>query len=202
MTSPQVALSDLAKFTVSAIEAGQEDAYRIAGCFSHLKGVGEGRGWLYVSRTDSISGALRALDVTNMTAVFIASHPKITVHVGDRFPYLRGPRNPVDVARILEGPESWQRVEFQASDAVEFRDPEHPGTIFQRPVRENDVVLDESKSVRIREGGWDHEHCEFCMAKIGHGGAPLGYKSVDSLWLCEDCYGKYVLRRDLSFLQH
>jgi hypothetical protein len=201
MDSTRVTLNDLAQFTVAAVESGPDGTARLAGFFTHLKGVREGRGWLYVSRTDSIVGALATLDATNMTAVFVVSQPKAVPRVGDKFPYLRGNWNTADIARVLEGEECWRRIVFQASDAVEFRDPKHPGSIIQRPVNdENDHVPDGSQSVRIREAGWDHEHCRFCMAKIGHGGAAHGYKSVEGRWLCEDCYAKYVVQRDLSFL--
>jgi hypothetical protein len=200
MNPAPVTLGDLAQFTVLGVESSSEVAATIAGSFTHLKGVREGRGWLYVSRTDSIVGALNTLDTTNMTAVFVASKPKTVPRIGDRFPYLEGYWNPAKIAMVLDGQGCWKRIAFQASDAIEFRDPKHPGSIIQRPVNENDHVPDGSQSVRIREAGWDHEHCEFCMAKVGHGGSAHGYKSVEGRWLCEDCYANYVVQRDLSFL--
>jgi len=199
MTSPRVALSDLAQFTLLSIELGNGDA-RFAGSFTHLKAVREGFGWLYVSRADSIRGKLTTLDPVKQTAVFVALAPKAMPQVGDTFPYVGGPRNPTDVARILEGPESWQRVAFRPSDAIEIRDPEHPGTILQRKATVSDDPKEESKSVRMREAGWDHEHCELCWAKVGHGGATHGYESVEGRWLCEGCYAEYVIPRDLAFL--
>lgn len=37
--------------------------------------------------------------------------------------------------------------------------------------------------------GWDHEHCELCFEKIGTGGIPGGYATVDEYrWLCPVCW--------------
>lgn len=38
---------------------------------------------------------------------------------------------------------------------------------------------------------WDHDHCEFCMAKFSENPENLheGYTTTDSYhWICEECY--------------
>ena len=49
-------------------------------------------------------------------------------------------------------------------------------------------------------GGWDHEHCEICHKKIGHGGEPVGLFSSPDAWVCEECYASFVVPRSLAFV--
>ena len=51
----------------------------------------------------------------------------------------------------------------------------------------------------IREGAWDHEHCALCNVHID-AGSPQGYIDPKENWLCPDCYERYALPRDLSFV--
>jgi hypothetical protein len=48
---------------------------------------------------------------------------------------------------------------------------------------------------------WDHDHCEFCMAKFGEGdlsGAiQAGYSTTDEYrWICDDCFRDFRDRFD------
>lgn len=37
-------------------------------------------------------------------------------------------------------------------------------------------------------GTWEHDHCEFCMAKFPHE-VKAGYRTTDSRhWICETCF--------------
>src|SRR5437763_7445974 len=47
-------------------------------------------------------------------------------------------------------------------------------------------------------GGWDHEHCEICKKKIGHGGEPEGYFGQPDAWVCGECYNSSVVPRCLA----
>jgi hypothetical protein len=41
---------------------------------------------------------------------------------------------------------------------------------------------------------WDHDHCEFCMAKFSNYKDALhsGYCTMDERqWICEDCYNDF-----------
>jgi hypothetical protein len=55
----------------------------------------------------------------------------------------------------------------------------------------------ESK-VRLVPSGWDHEHCELCNSHIDIGMS--GYCDPDDRWMCENCYTRYVVPRDLAFV--
>ena len=61
--------------------------------------------------------------------------------------------------------------------------------------------------IEIRRGGWDHDHCLICDAAIGrtvsHGyreASFAGGRNSVGIWLCEECYQKYVETGDFSFL--
>jgi hypothetical protein len=51
----------------------------------------------------------------------------------------------------------------------------------------------------VRDGAWDHEHCELCNAHIGAAGSPVGYVDPDNRWLCTTCYETYAALHDVSF---
>lgn len=55
----------------------------------------------------------------------------------------------------------------------------------------------ESK-IRIVPSGWDHEHCELCKSHIDRG--MFGYCDSQDRWMCENCYERYVVPRDLPFV--
>lgn len=48
-------------------------------------------------------------------------------------------------------------------------------------------------------GGWDHEHCEICMATISPRAQPEGYADQKDRWVCIRCYETYVVPRSLAF---
>ena len=63
-----------------------------------------------------------------------------------------------------------------------------PGTTFVR------------RAYRPYSESWDHDHCEFCWAKLGDGG-PLteGYTTTDAHpngaeyhWVCEACFRDFA----------
>jgi len=55
-----------------------------------------------------------------------------------------------------------------------------------------------SGGTRLIPSGWDHEHCELCNSHIDAG--VFGYCDPDERWMCEKCYERYVMRRDLAFV--
>lgn len=50
----------------------------------------------------------------------------------------------------------------------------------------------------VRDGGWDHEHCDFCWAKIWTTPAKnefsSGYTDGADAWVCPPCYEHIILR--------
>ena len=57
-----------------------------------------------------------------------------------------------------------------------------------------------AEDLGVKEGGWDHEHCELCRARIGDAQNPDGYVDPEEHWLCLACHERYATTRDLSFV--
>jgi len=51
----------------------------------------------------------------------------------------------------------------------------------------------------VIRGGWGHVHCEICDAHIV--AESYGYLDPGEHWICEACYGRYVVSHDLSFIK-
>ena len=61
-----------------------------------------------------------------------------------------------------------------------------------------DQTLLEGPNAQLVAGGWDHEHCSLCNVHINTG--DFGYCDPKKRWMCEKCYERYVMRRDLAFV--
>jgi hypothetical protein len=189
-----VRVSDLPQFTVESV-AEADDAPRVTGRFSHVRGVRTGRGWLYVSAWDSVAVELEVLDSINGHAVMTIIGWGHAIAVGDRFPWFAAYWRPHQVAMVVEPDHVWAHTEFVAASARFFLLAGVRG--WQRA----DAALpDGAIELEIRPGAWDHEHCEICQATVGAGGAAAGFRDTDDRWLCENCHERYVTLRDLSFL--
>ena len=79
---------------------------------------------------------------------------------------------------------------FEVTDAVEVK----KGIIRKRT--QNDL----EKDYGTITSGWDHEHCEICMATIGNCGESTGYRNQRDEWVCRECYLNYIQKQDLSFI--
>jgi hypothetical protein len=64
------------------------------------------------------------------------------------------------------------------------------------------LVLDRThawRKARVTEDT-DHEHCAICSEKVGVGGQPEGYVNAQEVWVCEQCYTKFVEPGSLDFI--
>ncbi|HWJ12645.1 MAG TPA: hypothetical protein VNS10_02820 [Gemmatimonadaceae bacterium] len=59
--------------------------------------------------------------------------------------------------------------------------------------------MDGAEDLGIRDGEWDHQHCELCGETIAEADATPAYVDRDDHWLCAKCYDRYGLARDVSF---
>lgn len=113
-------LEILPHFQIQAINRGTESAL-ITGAFSRLDGVAlNARGWLFVSENEpsiadvvTLQSQLAGLDVPNWS---MTDH----VTVGAMLPWLDSRWQARDVAFLLDRAKEWQRVNYQATDAVVF----------------------------------------------------------------------------------
>ena len=138
--------------------------------------------------------------------------------VGKPLYYLSPAWEPHQIWMVLDEHWGWQRVLFQAVDAVaETHEATDVSIVDEREVKTwtklsradkrgsaeryaptLDDTLVSGAAPQLVPGGWDHEHCQLCREHISHG--EFGYRDEDDQWLCENCYGKYVMPRDLSFV--
>ena len=119
---------------------------------------------------------------------------KPDVTAGATFPWLDHYWQPYHLAMILAPAEGWERRTFVATPARYFRQ----GTVTGW--QELDALLPEgAMDLGVRDGAWDHEHCELCNARIGAAGSAEGYVDPDARWLCSACYETYAVSHDVSF---
>src|SRR6516225_3472028 len=113
-------LEILPRFQVQAINRGTETAL-ITGTFSRVEGIAvDARGWPFVSESESsiaevvtLKGELAGLDVPNWS---MTDH----VHVGATLPWLDSRWQARDLAFLLDRTKKWQRVNYEATDALVF----------------------------------------------------------------------------------
>lgn len=193
----RVDLVDLPAFTVDEIGPVRADGSGIViGRFSHLRGIRGSRGHLYRERGASILAELSAPppSLGERLELWVPEVGALSgVAAGAAFPWIDGYWEPVHVAAILAG--HWERREVRSLAARHFRLGTAEGW---QPI---DATLPEgAEDLGVREGAWDHEHCELCRARIGIGGAVAGFVAPAGLWLCGDCHARFAEPRDLSFL--
>ena len=193
-------LEILPQFQVQAIDRGAETAL-VTGTFSRVEGVAiDARAWLFVSGSESsiadvvtLQGQLAGLDVPNWS---MTDH----VHIGATLPWLDSRWQARDVAFLLDGTKKWQRVKYQATDAVVFAKkvlrcgncgwtgntgsqthicPQCLNDLTEVEIfgnQEAALPLDaDARLVETRTGFWEHYHCVICDVAIGRE-APWGYR--------------------------
>jgi len=92
---------------------------------------------------------------------------------------------------VLDRARTWHRKTFRPVDAVQYCTGGRRIIMKAEPEREGGTLI---------PGGWDHEHCEICCEKIGHGGVPEGWTDGQGIWLCESCHDTRVVPRSIEFI--
>ncbi len=188
-------LDDLPHFVIDAVEEA-ESAPLLLGRFTTMAGVREGRSWLY-DGDESLIGDVESLELSTRRATFSA--PDWTsasrAQPGVSLPWVDGYWQAYHLSMILDRANVWHRTTFTPSAAQYFLVQGHQGW---QPTGQR--LPEGATPEEVVEGGWDHEHCELCMAKIGASGAPIGYRDTSNRWLCERCFQRYAEPRDLAFL--
>jgi hypothetical protein len=115
------------------------------------------------------------------------------LRAGESYPWVDIYWQAYHVSMILAG--HWEPRTFIATPAHYFR---LGGVVGWQ--QDGSPLPDGAEDLGVREGGWDHEHCELCNAHIGASGDPHGFISPEERWLCRSCYEEYGATRDLHFL--
>jgi hypothetical protein len=190
-------LLDLPQFTIEDIRVAPDDAEVIlVGRLSNLRGVRNETAWLYRSAKSSMIGTVARLPATTSEAVEfrtsdVALAPEL--RLGAVYPWVDGYWQAYHVAMILAG--QWEPRHFAPGPARYFR---LAGVTGWQPA--DTPLLDGAEDLGIREGTWDHEHCELCGGRIGGTASADAYVDPEDHWLCDTCHKRYAIPRDVSFV--
>ena len=187
-------LSGLPQFTISARRQG-EGGIVLTGYLSHVRGVWNDMGWLYRTDAPSVVGTLSRVPVAPGEQVeFRSPDDDMAAELtpGATYPWIDGYWQAYHVTMILAG--RWEPRTFRAEPARYFR---HGGVVGWQPL--GGALPEGAEDLGVRQGGWDHEHCELCRTHVGGPGDQQGYVDPYDHWLCRTCYERYALSRDVSF---
>jgi hypothetical protein len=138
--------------------------------------------------------------------------------VGHALAYLSPYWQAFHVWMVLDPNWGWKKRQFQGVDAVaEDFESKDVSIVGGREVRvwtklepagvsggqsrhypSADQTLPVRPGTRLVPSGWGHEHCELCNAHIDAG--IFGYCDPRDRWMCVKCHERYVMRRDLAFV--
>ena len=217
-------LEDFPQFLVDTVRGGEASAdgyrrYQINGKFNRIiEGIDPHWFWLLFGEKDCICATLQSLDKDTKAAVLTCdeiNEPKV---VGQSLAYLNPYWQAYHVWMVLDPGWGWNRKQFHGVDAyAQDYDSEQTSIVNGREVRvwtklepaigrvgssrhypATDQSLPPNTERRLVPSGWGHEHCDLCRAHIDS--QQSGYCDSTDQWVCEKCYERYVLPRDLAFV--
>jgi hypothetical protein len=217
-------LDDFPKFIVAAVRRGatSDDGYtrfELEGKFDRvIEKIDPHWFWLLLGERECLCASLKSLDKETEVAILTCDQKEEPKILGQAVAYLSPYWQAFNVWMVLDPNWGWERKQFHAVDAVaqEYEskeisivegrevkvwtklEPAEGQTGQSRHYPETDQTLPLSSSARLVPSGWDHEHCELCKAHIDAG--TFGYCDPRERWMCVTCYERYVMRRDLAFV--
>ena len=183
-----------------------------------IGGVGVQWFWLLFGERNCLIPMLKSFDTLTKTAVLTCYEKEEPSVIGSALPYLSPYWQAFHVWMVLDPSWGWERKQFQGIDAVAENyeakevslvdgrevkiwtklEPKGTDTGQSRFYPASDQASPVRSGTRLVAGGWGHGHCELCNKHIDAGMA--GYCDPGERWMCENCYERYVLRRDLAFV--
>jgi hypothetical protein len=225
-TSSPKTLEDFPWFVVTALRRGSKAsegyiAFEIEGHFDRRINVsadGPQWFWLLFGKRGCLCATVQSLDKETKAAVLTFETTEEPDIVGHTLAYLSPYWQAYNVWMVLDPEWPWEKKQFLGMDALaedfESRDtsvidgrevkfwtklsPANAERGQSRHYPASEQTSTPGRNVRLIPSGWDHEHCELCNSHIDIG--MFGYCDPDGRWMCENCYSRYVLRRDLSFV--
>jgi hypothetical protein len=217
-------LEDFPQFSVAAVRRGKSSAdgytrFELDGKFDRtIERIDTHWFWLLFGENDCLCVTMQTLDKESGAAILTCDEkdePRVT---GRTLAYLSPYWQAYHVWMVLDPAWGWEKKRFHGADAVAqdyeaneiavvgghdvrvWTKLEHTegrgGTSRHYPA--SDQSLPPSSERRLVPGGWDHEHCDLCRTHIDAG--EFGYCDPGGRWMCEKCYERYVLQRDLAFV--
>jgi hypothetical protein len=210
------AMSD-AEYQWFEIEGRYDDALE-----TQFDKIVDGKGpqwfWLLFGERGCLCPMLKSIDKQARTAILTFQEKKEPNVSGLELAYLSSYWQSFNVWMVLDPDWGWEKGLFQGTDAIaEDYEAENASILEGREVRvwtklepaggsgaqsrhypATDQTLPVRSGIRLIPGAWGHEHCELCKEHIDAG--MFGYRDPDERWLCEHCYERYAVQRDLSFV--
>jgi len=218
-------LDDFPKFSVNAIRRGTTSAqgytrFELEGTFDRIiiPETDPHWFWLLFDKNDCLCVTLQTLDAETRTATLTCDERDEPKVVGQTLAYLSPYWQAYHVWMVVDPDWGWQKTKFHGADAIaqnfdageisfvgnrEVRvwtkvEPAEHGAGQIRYYPASDQTLPTNSEVRLVRGGWGHEHCDLCKSHIEAG--EFGYCDPSGRWMCEKCYNRYVMQRDLAFV--
>ncbi len=190
-------LSDLPSIRITGISAGAlleagGASLDLTGSLSRASNLEVGRYWMFTKNGSSPLADILSIDLPNETVtlnVFTFGDSPALV-TGDEYPLITAYWNAYIYEAVLDPHRQWNRRLFKPISAfetgtqsgdIERSTPTRPGKRRIYPGRQA-----ASDTVRIVDGGWDHEHCAICNGHIDEA-HPLAYVDDSDIWLCDRC---------------
>jgi hypothetical protein len=217
-------LDDFPKFIATAVRRGETSAtgyteFVMDGRFDReIKKINPHWFWLVFGQNDGLTATLRSLDKETGAAVLFTHQVEEPNVVGVPLYYLSPYWQAFNIWMVLDPNWGWEKKQFIGVDAVaqdyeaadisivEDREvkiwtklePVEGGSGSSRhyPAKNQDSPPDTTP--RVVAHGWGHESCDFCRSHIDSG--EFGYHDRGERWMCVKCYDRYVVPRDLAFV--
>jgi hypothetical protein len=183
-----------------------------------IEGTGPQWFWLLFGERGCLCPMVKSLDKQTRTAILTCQETEEPKVLGLELAYLSPYWQAFNVWMVLDPKWGWQRRKFRGVDAVaEDYEAKDVSIVEGREIRvwtklkpvglrsgqsrhhpATDQTLPVRSGTRLVPGAWGHGHCELCHEHIAAGMS--GYCDPGDHWMCENCYARYVARRDLAFV--
>jgi len=223
-TSPRKTIEDFPKFFVTGLRRGPTAAegythFEIDGYFDRpiaIEPTGPQWFWLLFGKRECLCAGVQSFNKETKAAALYFDAREEPQIVGSALAYLSPYWRAFNVWMVLDPDWGWEKKQFLGIDAIaEDYQAEETSIVEGRevqvwtklsPARGGQSRLypaanqtsTPASTAQLVPLGWDHEHCELCRAHIDVG--MFGYRDPDDRWMCENCYAKYVVTRDLAFV--
>jgi hypothetical protein len=192
--------------------------FELSGRFNRIIEIDPGWFWLVGERNECLCPTLKELDEESLEATLTFDKKEEPTVAGRQFAYLSPRWQAFHVWMVNDPDWGWERKLLEGTDALdqdyEAREPSivdgrevrvwTKREPVGRPVNSSrhypalNQTLPTSPDPRVVPGGWGHEHCTLCRGHINAG--EFGYGDPQGNWLCETCHQRYVVARDLAFV--
>lgn len=217
------ALEDFSRFMVGGVRRGTTSdtgytRFELEGDFDLIpEHIDPDWFWLLFGERGCLCASLKSLDEETGTATLTCDEKDEPKIVGQSLIYLSPYWQAFNVWMVLDPGWGWKKTNFLGVDAIaeNYESPDisivggREVKVWTKlaPVTDGsqnryypatDQTIPVNSTPHLVHSGWDHEHCSLCKTHIDVGN--FGYCDPGKHWLCERCHERYVVPRDLAFV--